>query len=316
MGDIMEQKNYLGVEIGGTKLQLIVMDENGAVIESKRFAIAARDGASAIRRNIESQVREWQQKYQWVAIGVGFGGPVNWHTGQISLSQQVQGWNDFNFKEWLEGLTNATVYVDNDANVAALGEATYGAAKNYHVSFYITLGSGVGGGVVINGDIYHATFPGEVEVGHLRLDKTGTTLESLCSGWAIDTKIRNLVQQNPESILFNLCKGVEQGEARFLKQAMDGNDMLAMKIYNEWVDDLAYALSHVVHLFHPGIIVIGGGLSLIGEMLIDSIQERLCNYLMEAFLPGPGVARAVLQEQVVPIGAIVMAQRRMQTVLH
>ena len=135
------------------------------------------------------------------AVGVGFGGPVDWQTGRIARSHQIEGWADFNLVNWLRSIVNKPTFVDNDANVAALGEAFRGAGIGSNPVFYVTLGSGVGGGLIVNGQIYHGAKPGESEVGHLRLDRQGTTLESRCSGWAVDAKIRQLISTEPASIL-------------------------------------------------------------------------------------------------------------------
>ena len=89
-------------------------------------------------------------------------------------------------REWLQQVSDAPVFIDNDANVAALGEAIHGAGAGFNIVFYMTIGSGIGGGLIIDKKIYHGAFPGEAEVGHLRLNKKGETLESLCSGWAVD----------------------------------------------------------------------------------------------------------------------------------
>jgi glucokinase len=157
--------------------------------------------------------------------------------------------------------------VENDANVAALAEAVAGAGTDYANVFYITLGSGVGGGLVVDGRLYHGALPGETEVGHLRLDRSGTTLESRCSGWAVDGRIREAVRQHPGSVLAQLVGDTSPGEARFLYPALERSDPLAQSILHETSADLAFGLSHVVHLLHPEVIILGGGLSLLGEPL-------------------------------------------------
>ena len=126
-------------------------------------------------------------------------------------------------------LAKVPVFVDNDANVAALGEAHHGAGKNFNPVFYVTLGSGVGGGLVVNGNIYHGAKPGESEIGHMRLDKSGRIVESSCSGWAMDKKIRAAILKHPDSTLTKLAGTASRGEAQFLKRALDQNDFRAKK---------------------------------------------------------------------------------------
>src|SRR5690606_16018329 len=112
---------------------------------------------------------------------------------KILTSYQVEGWGDFVLQDWLEKKTRIPVWIDNDANIAALGEALHGAGKDVKRVFYITLGSGVGAGFVIDKKIYHGSRNSEAEFGHIRLDKTGRTVESSCSGWAVDGKVRNAI---------------------------------------------------------------------------------------------------------------------------
>ncbi|HUS03428.1 MAG TPA: ROK family protein, partial [Chitinophagaceae bacterium] len=206
-------------------------------------------------------------------------------------------------------ITGKRVAVDNDANAAALAESIHGCGKGYNNVFYITIGSGIGGGMIINGEIYHGKEPGEVEVGHLRLNKDGDTLEYKCSGWAVDKKIKAFIKNKPDSILAQLAPGKSAPGAGLLTQALEKNDPYAKKIIDEVSDDMAFALSHVVHLFHPDIIVIGGGLSLLKEHLRLPIIEKLPKYLMQAFLPAPPVQIASLGENVVPIGALELAKK-------
>lgn len=302
--------NFLGIEIGGTKLQIVVGDESAKIQKRFRFAVSANEGAIGIRRQIETALKEILRKTTPVAIGVGFGGPVDWRTGKIGCSHQVEGWSDFPMADWLHSLTNVPVFVDNDANVAALGEALHGAGKRFNPVFYVTLGSGVGGGLVINGKIYHGATPGEAEVGHLRLDKSGRIVESSCSGWAVDKKIRQTIFENPACVLAKLVGNETRGAARFLKTALEQNDSLAQEILSETAEDLAFGLSHAVHLFHPEIIVIGGGLSLVGEPLRAAVENFLPDFTMKAFAPGPKISLAKLGEDAVPTGALELAMTR------
>lgn len=302
-------KRFLGIEIGGTKLQLALGGESGVILERRRLAVAPGSGASEIRRQIESALPELIAPATPVAIGVGFGGPVDWRTGKIARSHQVDGWSGFDLLGWLHGLTKLPVFVDNDANVGAFGEATHGAGRGRDPVFYVTLGSGVGGGLVLGGSIYHGMAPGESEIGHIRLDRNGTTVESRCSGWSVDKKIRQCIEREPASPLAKLARGVPGGEARFLNEAIAADDSNAKKILADTAAELAFGLSHVVHLFHPAIIVLGGGLAGIGEPLRAAVTEALTGFVMEVFRPGPEFALAALGENAVPVGAIELARR-------
>lgn len=191
--------------------------------------------------------------------------------------------------------------------MASFGEALHGAGKNYNNVFYITLGSGVGSGIVLHKEIYHGAFPGEAEMGHIRLDKTGRTIESSCSGWAVDKKIRDAVRIYPEGPLAKLVNGGEGAEAKVLTDAIQLNDAQAVKILDETCDDLAFGISHAVHLLHPETIILGGGLSFLGEPLRKLVQQKLTLYLMDVFQPGSPIQLSSLKEDAVPVGALALA---------
>jgi len=308
----MSGRCYVGIEIGGTKLQIVAGDDDLQIRHRFRAAIQKEAGAAGILKQMETLLDDLTQSIDPVAIGVGFGGPVDRVSGRILTSHQVNGWSGFELAAKLKQRYNVPVVLDNDANAAALAEAMTGAGKNKERVFYITLGSGIGGGMVVDQKIYYGALPGEVEVGHLRLDREGTTLEACCSGWAIDKKIREAIRRQPSGKLHELAwdggGGGGGGEARHLSQALAHGDATAKHILHETAATLAFALSHVVHLFHPDIMVVGGGLSLIGPTLTDAIAAELDQHLLKAFLPGPPVVVAQWGEDVVPLGALALAR--------
>jgi glucokinase len=300
--------HLLAIEIGGSKLQLCAGTADGLIVERQRFAVDRTAGGEGIRQQITAALPAMLERWHPMAIGVGFGGPVRWREGEIAKSHHITGWNDFPLAAWLRDHSGVTVAIDNDANVAALGEALHGAGQEKRGLFYITLGSGVGGGFVIDGAIYHGAAPGEVEIGHVRLDPAGTIVEHRCSGWAVDRRIREAVEAHPDSPLARLVHQAGAGcEARHLSPALAAGDPLAATILDDHAATLAFALSHVVHLLHPDILVLGGGLALLGEAVRGRLAGALPQHLMGAFLPGPEVALAALGEDAVPVGALALA---------
>ncbi len=300
-------KHFLGIEIGGTKLQLVVGDEQANILHRWRFAVEENGGGAGIRSKIASVLPEILSAHPISMIGVGYGGPVDWRTGTICCSHQVEGWSDFPLGSWLRERAGSPVIVDNDANVAALGEACRGAGQGSNPVFYVTLGSGVGGGLVVDRKIFHGAKPGEAELGHVRMDRAGTIVEQRCSGWAVDARIRAFAAQSPSSILARLSAGMDRGQARALEPALREKCPIAQAILREVAHDLGFALSHVAHLVHPEVIVLGGGLSLIGESLRVAVEDSLGGFLMKAFAPGPRVVLAALREDSVPVGALLLA---------
>ena len=303
----------VGIEIGGTKLQLVVAGPGGSIQQRYHHAVLPAAGAPAILDWISQTINGLATPP--TGIGVGFGGPVDAETGQIITSHQVAGWSGLHLGNWLRERTGAVdVRVENDANVAALGEALRGAGRGFRHVFYVTLGSGVGGGLVSNGQLYRGARPGEAEIGHVWLTpptatSPGQTLEQAASGWAVDRQVRALLPQLPaDSPLRRLVETAAQpgGEARWLAPALANNDPAAQALLDQLGTAVALGLSHVVHLFHPDVLVLGGGLSLIGEPLRVAVENVLPRYVMAAFHPPPAVRLAQLGTDAVPVGALAM----------
>ena len=297
----------IGIEIGGTKLQLAVGMTDGSIIELVPIAADRKGGGAGIRHQIAEALPPLLNRHRPSAIGVGFGGPIDWKTGVVCCSHQVEGWHDFPLGTWLVEVSGLPVRVDNDANVATLGEALFGAGRGFDPVFWVNMGSGVGGGLVTGGRLYHGARPGEAEIGHIRLDKSGVLVEERCSGWALDRRVREAISAMPSGTLASLAGDSVGGEARWLAPALEARDPVASAILSELADNIGFALSHVVQLFHPEVVVVGGGVSQLGEPLRAAIAESLPRYVMDSFQPGPKVVLPGLGQNSVPVGALALA---------
>lgn len=313
---------HLGIEIGGTKLQSAVVAADGRVIAEREDHVRPEDGAPGIRAALAAQIaalvgdggRDPANAGDGVieAVGVGFGGPVDRAAGVVAASFHVEGWGGFPLAAWIaERAGGSPVALENDTNAAALAEATLGAGRGADPVLYSNVGSGIGGGLVIGGRIYHGAPPGEVEIGHLRLSIDGTITEDLASGWALDRLVRGHVAARPESVLASLAAaaGVTPS-ARLLAAAVAHGDEAAGKILDDAARHYALALSHAVHLLHPEVIVLGGGVATIGEPWRAAVAGHLPGFLMAPFRPGPAVRLSALGRLVVPIGAALVARAR------
>lgn len=305
----MGKKKYIGLEIGGTKFQAIVADEKLNIFERVFDTVGEVKKASVLQDKIESSIAELMNKHEIESIGVGFGGPIDIFSGEIFTSFQVDGWNHFNLKTWLKNKFSIPVFVENDANTAALAEARFGSGENFRRVFYITLGSGVGGGFIIDGEIYHGKSLCESEFGHIRINKDGTTVESGCSGWALNKKLREYIRKEPDGVLSKLTNAKGEDPSKVLLEAIERGDLMAKTIFDEMTDNLAFGLSHVVHLLNPDVIILGGGLSLTGEYISGSLLAVLPKYIMTSIKNNlPEVKIASLKEDVVPVGAVILAK--------
>jgi len=304
----MNEPTFIGIEIGGSKLQIVAGTANGEITDRLRFCVDRSRAAEGIRDQIATALPTLVRKSSAVAIGIGFGGPTNWRTGDIILSRHITGWNGFPLGTWVSALAGGlTTFVDNDANVACLGESRRGAGRGYESVFYVTLGSGVGGGFTQDGQILHGGGATESEIGHLHLDREGTIVESRCSGWAVDQRIRKLITESPGGELARRVATSAAAPATHLSAALAAEDPLATQIVREVGQDLGFALSHVTQLLSPHVIIIGGGLSLTGNTLIEAIHAGLDAHVMDVLKPSPPVHAAGLGEDVVPVGALLLA---------
>ena len=305
----------LGLEIGGTKLQSAVVAADGRVLLRRADRVDPAGGAEGIRTVLAAQIAgiiddAAGNGLAIRAIGIGFGGPVNREQGVVATSFHVGGWSDFPLAAWVAEQVQVAVPVvlENDSNAAALGEALVGAGRGARVVVYSNAGSGIGSGLVIDGQLYRGRPSGEMELGHLRLIRDGGRLEDTSAGWAIDTRVREAVAAEPAGALARAATATSAPpSARLLPAALAAGDGTAQRILDVASGHYAHALSHVVHLLNPDVIVLGGGVATIGEAWRGSVARQLEGFLMTPLRPSPPVRLATLGEDVVPVGAALAA---------
>ena len=165
---------YLGIEIGGTKLQLGIGRGDGSdLIALHRHDVDAWRGAGGILEQIEKSAAALLQKFAVTKIGIGFGGPVDAAAGRVIKSHQVAGWDDVLLADWCRRTFGVPAVLGNDCDCAALAEARFGAGKGSRCVFFVTVGTGIGGGLVIDGRLHGAGRPAVAEIGHLRPGQIG-----------------------------------------------------------------------------------------------------------------------------------------------
>ena len=294
---------YLGVEIGGTKLQLGLGPGDGTLAGLWRGAVDPAGGGDGIRRQILTAVptllaTAGQSAAAVRGIGVGFGGPTDDATQSVIKSHHVAGWDGFPLAAWLTESTGLRATICNDADVAGLAEALHGAGRGLSPIFYMTVGSGIGGGLVVDGEIYRGVGKGAAEVGHLRpayplLDAPHDgILEDYAAGWGLARRA-----------------GTESGKA-VIDSAAAG-DPLALRLLDEAVQALAEGVCSVVKLLCPRRVVIGGGVSLAGDPLFfDPLRRYVAERGFAAFAGLTDIVPAELGEEVVVHGALALARRR------
>jgi glucokinase len=326
---------FLGIEIGGTKLQLGIGQGDGVLTALWRGDVNVADGPEGIRRQITSAVPELLQKAgkslsDLKGVGIGFGGPVDDATQTIIKSHQIEGWDNFPLAKWIHEVVGLPAALGNDADCAGLAEALFGAGKGLSPILYITIGSGIGGGLIINGEVYRGCGRGAAEIGHLRLQKIEgdsvhlqdhEPLERFASGWGIEDRARRDARCNPHQniTLLGLTGGAQPGvagAAQCITVAHIARAVLVGDPDARWLIDLpleyiAEALCHVIALLCPRCIVIGGGVSLMGEkLLFEPLRKLVAERVFKPFADCYDIVPAALGEEVVVHGALVLARRR------
>ncbi|MBM3994403.1 MAG: ROK family protein [Planctomycetes bacterium] len=296
----------LGIEIGGTKLQLGLGDGNGTVHALWRGSVVPANGADGIRRQIVDAIAAFLPnaklaKAELTGVGIGFGGPVDDATRTVIKSHQIVGWDGFPLADWISDIVGVPGVLGNDADVAGLAEALFGAGKGLSPIFYITIGSGIGGGLIIDSEIFRGCGRGAAEIGHLRVPglQFEETLEDVASGWGMQRTFAQLTGvADPPSA------------AEIARQAASG-DAAAREVVDLAVDALATAICHVIALLCPRRIVIGGGVSLMGErLLFDPLRTLVAERVFKPFAECCDIVPAALGEEVVVHGALALAREK------
>jgi glucokinase len=308
------QRLSLGIEIGGTKTQVgIGTSEHGLLPDSViRRAVQRERGADGILKDIGSMVDEVLASRNLglsdiEKIGIGYGGLLDTARGVTLKSYQIEGWTDLPLKGWSEGRWGKPVFVENDASTAGLAEYCLGNGRGCSRLFYITAGSGVGGGWIVDGKIDSGQGLGAAEIGHMWVPDPWngvlTELEQVCSGWAIGRRAQ-LAASNTSSLMKELAGSIDQIDARVVYLAAEQGDETALQLLRETCQTLGAAMANVVAILHPQRIILGGGVSLMGSIFWDLLQDEFRSRTMSTFAPQVELVQAKLKENVVVTGAI------------
>jgi glucokinase len=310
------KKNQLsiGIEIGGTKTQVgIGSAERGPLPGGiVRRSVIRENGAAGILHDLVSMVDELLLSKSLTLedvskIGIGFGGPLDSVRGVVLRSFQIEGWTDFPLKQWAEKQWGKPVVIENDASTAGLAEFTLGNGHGCSRLFYITIGSGVGGGWILNGRIDSGQGLGAAEIGHTWVPDPQSglpvELEQVCSGWGIGQRARRAAA-NSASLMETLAGSMDKIDAKIVYSAAEKGDERATRILNETCQILGMVMGNIVALLHPERIVLGGGVSLMGPIFWDALQSEFRSRLMPVFASGVELVPAKLGEDVVVIGAL------------
>lgn len=282
----VSQDLFVGVDIGGTKVAAGLVNAKGEISSPVRVPMitsgSAQQGLDSILNAITRVLPKSSDGIK--GIGICSAGPLDPKTGVILNPPNLPCWTNFPLAESVQKLHSLPVKVDNDANGAALAEARWGAGRGYSNVFYVTLGTGIGTGIVSNGKIYHGRTGAAGEGGHVSVDYRGPEclcgkpgcIEVYASGNAIAKRARERIAAGAKSGILDLAggkAGAVTGE--IVAEALNAGDSLAREIVAESAEILAVWLSNIIDLLDPEIIVIGGGAAALYQGFMNDIRTRV-----------------------------------------
>ena len=315
------EKYIIGVEIGGTKQQLAIGTRSGEILEVVQGRVETAQGASKIREWIQENLPPLIDQCKTyngeaVALGCGFGGPIVTAPGRVFKSVHVSGWSDFPLKDWFEENFGLPATIANDTNAAAWGEYCNGSGRGTRYFFYTNMGSGVGGGLVLDGKLYDGQGYGAAEFGQTYVaDWTSPQpgkaekVENLCSGWSIEKRLHTPGYVPADSLLMELAGGDTSAiDTRMLGEAARQRDTFALQEIDHIAQSMGIGLANVLCLTNVEKIAIGGGVSNLGELLLEPIRQYAKAY---EFINSSGfytIQKCELGSTIVLVGAILIAK--------
>ncbi|GIN73570.1 glucokinase [Bacillus sp. J14TS2] len=307
-----------GIDIGGTTIKLALISKAGEILTKWEIPTDKTDGGKGIFNDIKNAITEklaeLQIPYEALkAAGVGAPGPVDTEKGILDGAVNI-GWKDnFPLRDLMQAALHIPVVIENDANVAALGEMWRGAGSGAKDLICITLGTGVGGGVIVKGDIIHGANGAAGEIGHItsvprngymcNCGKTGC-LETVASATGIvRTAKDHLAIYEGDSILKEKLQASGDLSAKDIFDAAKAGDALAKETVGELADHLGLALANIGSTLNPEKIVVGGGVSKAGEFLINEIKQAFVRYAFKPVAQSTEIVLAQLDNDAGIVGA-------------
>lgn len=310
----------VGIDIGGTKLATVVSDSSCKIINKVRRPTQADNGPEYAIQLLFDMVYQTIEDVSLElasikAIGVSCGGPLDTKTGVVYSPPNLPGWDAFPLKDRLEKEFKIPTIIENDANASALAEYRFGGGKGYDVVLYMTMSTGIGGGIVVNGKILHGTNDSAGEVGHQILLPNGPQcgcgkrgcLEALCSGPAIARRAKQAIQSVSNSVILALADGeLDAVKSEHVIEAARRDDTLAKKIIDETAYYMGWGIANLVNVLNPDIVLLGTIAIAAGDLLLNPIRETVSAMAMTRSAEVVKIMPAQLGESLGDLAAIAL----------
>ncbi|MEI3605355.1 ROK family protein [Pseudogracilibacillus sp. SE30717A] len=283
-----------GIDIGGTSIKLGVFNRSGDVLDFVEYDTESDKGGTYIIQNLIKQIEQFNQID---AIGISTAGQVDRHNGIIvQESANIPQTSGLQIKRILEDHFNVPVKVENDVNAAALGENHFGVGKDYNDFLFLAYGTGIGGGIVVNSELYYGRNGYAAEFGHMITHGNGLSCKCGLKGCYETYASTTSLLREAQKIDSDITNG------RIIFERFYENDNQIKEVIDKWVEEIAIGLTSIIHIFNPTTIVIGGGI-MEQEVLVHMISEKVNEMVLESFA-GVNIVKASLGNRAGMLGAV------------
>ena len=298
----MSARLIVGVDVGGSKINSILTDPKGNIKAKDLRDTRAKRGPDAVIERIIESIRQVASGNTVEGIGVGAAGACDTVNGIITSSPNLPQWVNIPLRDVIQRQFDCPVYLQNDATLAALGEHRFGGGKGVDHMIYVGVGTGIGGGIIIGGQLYSGASGSAGEFGHMTIDVNGPSCpcgntgcwETLASGTALAREAVERIQEGQKTNILKFAEGkMERVSARKVHLAAQKGDRLANELIAQTGYYLGVGLVNLVNIFNPQLILIGGGLSRMGKLLTGPASQVIQEHAFE--LPARAVRIEIAQ---------------------
>lgn len=315
-------KHGIGLDLGGTNLKYGIASEDGTILHSGLMKSGSDVSGQRVVDTMADAAEEClrvakEKRLEIGSIGVGCPGSIDIETGRsLGPTAHIPDWEGMPIAEQIRARCRLPVFADNDANTMAYAEYRYGAGRGCRILVGVTLGTGVGGGIVIDGEIYHGGRFNAAEIGHVVVVADGHAcscgnrgcMELYCGAKAITRDTLAALEKGRESSL----KSMDNLDPKAVFEAYENGDALAKEIVERVVFYLSAGLTSVVNVLNPDVLVIGGGISQAGYYLVDLVREQILSRVMKSEKKFLKIARAELVNEAGLLGSALMGLHRLE----
>ena len=274
----------IGIDIGGTSIKGAAVDSNGRVYETFSMPFVKGEPGNVTIHKLAEIVKEYIASFNLedkiVGIGIGSPGTLDVENGIVEYANNL-GWNNLPVAELMNEVLPYPVRLTNDANAAALGEAKYGAGEEFENIIMLTLGTGVGGGIIINGKLYEGNLGKAGELGHMVVQVEGEPctcgrkgcLETYASATALIRETKKAMLNDEQSLMWNICPDIDMVGGKVPFEAAQQGDEAAIKVLNNYIKYLGEGILNYCNIFRPEAVVLSGGVANAGEYLFNRLNQ-------------------------------------------